>query len=734
MNTFRFKKRYKVLIGFVILIAILLFAAPRVGRWYIVKNSLDLVGRNMTIDKIRLNYFTGTIRIENLKLFESKSDSVFLSFKRLKVNLNYLPLFKNEIFVKYISLDDPNVMVLQNGDIFNFSDLMTSDTLQVVKDTIPDKPIMYIINNISINRGFVKYTDQLLDHSISMNRIDLNIPGFTWNSDSTRLGVDFRFIDGGRLYSNLALNQADSTYSVTLKLDSLNLNIIEPYVENSMYISAISGYLSNDIIITGDMRSIMNISVQGTNQIFDFQMQDTLKRTIFSFDEFSVDVDTFLLEQNRISLNNIKIARPFIFVELIDSANNWLNIMKPSPEAVTDTLHQNTDTLKTEDKSSFTFSKLEIAEGKIKLTDKTLRYPFEYTIDNIMISSSPDKKIPEWIDITMSAGLNGTGSFKAELALDPLSASDMDISLSIGQFRMKDVEPYFMHYFGFPVTSGRMNFSTQNSMRANSLKSNNSIYFRKFNLAKKSDEKTEYNIPLRLALGVMSDKDGIIDLKAPVEMEGENVKVGNVRKIVFHAIGTLFVKAAVSPLNMIGGLFQVDPEKLETIHLLLTDPSPDKENMKSVDLLADILNKKPGLDIDIVYCINNPKTADTLAYILASEDYARSTGTSGTGSNTVPDSILSRFILGKMPADSLLAKSGLRELCRNYAGAEKLNFKIDSLRSSQASFLQSYMVNDKMIPADRFRIVSIMPDSIKYEETVPSFRIFFTAGDENPVE
>ena len=88
---------------------------------------------------------------------------------------------------------------------------MKSDSVVAETDTVQSEPIKYIINNISINSGFVKYTDQILNHNISMNRVDLNIPGFTWNSDSTRLGVDFRFIDGGRLYSDLALNQADST-------------------------------------------------------------------------------------------------------------------------------------------------------------------------------------------------------------------------------------------------------------------------------------------------------------------------------------------------------------------------------------------------------------------------------------------------------------------------------------------------------------------------------------------
>jgi hypothetical protein len=729
MNTRRIKKRYKIILGIVLFIAIIMFALPRVARLYIVRHSAEIVGRSMTIDKIRLNYFTGTMRIENLKLFEAKSDSVFLSFKLLKVNLNYLPLFRNEIFVKYIILNDPYVQVLQNGDIFNFSDMMAGDTTVSVKDTIPEKPLKYIINNISINGGFIKYTDQVLKHSISMNRVDLEIPGFTWNSDSTRLGVDFRFIDGGRLYSNLALNQADSTYSINLKLDSLNLNIIEPYVESSMYISDLRGYLSNDILIKGDMRSIMNLTVQGVNRIFDFQLLDTLKRTIFSFDDLSVDIETLLLEKNSVKVNSIKLKKPFILFEMIDTTNNWLAIMKPSPEVKADTLAKAAESSGSQDESSFSFKKMEVSEGKVSMSDKTLRFPFDYTIDNIMISSSPDTKIPGWIDVSMTGGLNGTGNLKADFAMNPLSTSDLDISVSIGQFRMKDMEAYFRHYFGFPVTGGRMNFTSQNRMRSNSLVSNNSLFFRKFTLGKKSEDKTEYNIPLRLALGVMSDKDGIIDVKTPVEMKGEDVKVGNIRKIVFHAIGTLFVKAAVSPVNLISGLFKVDPEKLNEIHLLLTDPSPDKKNMETVDIVADILNQKPGLNIDFVYCLNPEKTYDTLAHMMVLEDYARS-GNTGSNLSPVPDSTLSRYLVGKLRADSLMAGEGISGLCRKYIGEEKLNYIIDSLKNSQFTFLRSYLSNDKMIPPDRYQIITIMPDSIKYDEPVPSFRTFFTAGGE----
>jgi hypothetical protein len=43
---------------------------------------------------------------------------------------------------------------------------------------------------------------------------------------------------------------------------------------------------------------------------------------------------------------------------------------------------------------------------------------------------------------------------------------------------------------------------------------------------------------------------------------------------------------------------------------MLTDPSPDKENVKTVDKLADIMNKKPDYNIYFVYFIDSKKASD----------------------------------------------------------------------------------------------------------------------------
>ena len=730
MKRLHVKTRYKVLTGILIFFVLVLFAVPRIGRYYVVKNGQKLIGREVAIKKIRFNYFTGTLRIDSLKLFEAGKEGVFLSFAKLKVNLEYFPLLRNEFVVKYITLNDPYVQVVQNGDKFNFSDLMAVDTVQAVKDTVPEPPTKYIINNISINQGYVKYTDAVLAHTIALNKLDLLIPGFTWNADSTNLDVNFRFVEGGGFNSSVAVNQADSTYSLKLRLDSLNLDIIEPYVQNSMYISALHGYLSNDLLIKGSMQSVMQLFIKGVNHIYGFQMLDTLNRTVLSFNDLTVDIDTIRPDKNYVKLNYLGMSDPFVLFEMIDSTNNLLALMKPSPEVQSDSLAQKPDTTAVSDAGSFSFSKLLITGGKIQFSDKTLRYPFDFLIDNFRVESQPVAGRQGKLSLKMSAGLNGTGSFNADGVIDPADFNNMDLSLSVGQFRMKDLDSYFRHYFAFPVTGGIGNFRTDNIIRTSSLVSNNSIYFRKFELGQSLKTKSEYKVPLRLALGILSDKDGVIDLKVPVESSGEETKVQNLGKIIFKVIGNLFIKAALSPFNALSGQFNVDPAALQEIRLPFSDPSPDEKNMKSVDIISDILLKKPGLSVDMYYCQDRQRAADSLAHLLAINDYKLDGKSKGINVRSVADSSLVKYLSQKLDAASSADSTNLTTLCRKFIGEEKLNAGLDSIKTLQTGFITSYMSQDKALSPDRFRVISTPVDTIKSSGNYPSFRVYFTAGNE----
>jgi hypothetical protein len=275
-----------------------------------------------------------------------------------------------------------------------------------------------------------------------------------------------------------------------------------------------------------------------------------------------------------------------------------------------------------------------------------------------------------------------------------------------------------------------MNFKTDNKIRPESLVSDNSLYFRKFTLAKSLNTKVEYHVPLRLALGILSDKDGIIDLKAPVESKGKDVKVKYLGRIILKIIGNLFIKAAVSPFNLLSSSYNVDPATLQDIRLSLLDAAPDEKNLKSVDIISDILNKKPALNIDFFYCSDHKKAVDSLAYLLTTDEY-RNNNKDFASRKSIPDSILAGFLQARLPAEVIKIDSGIRSLCRNYIGIKQIEGKLDSIKALQINFMTNYLSHDKGISPDRFRIIAVAPDTIKPAGNYPSFRSYFTEGGEN---
>jgi len=732
MKKLHLKKWHKILLGVLLFFTLILFAVPRVAKRYFVRHSNDIIGREVAIDKVRLNYFTGRILIKGFKLFEQDGSTAFVSFDRFKVNIDYLPFLRRELFVRYAVLDEPYVQVLQDGSRFNFSDLITSSdtTGSAAKDTVTGAPVRYVINNIAISGGYVRYTDMVLSHTIALNNLDLEIPGFTWNSGSTNLDAGFRFVDGGGFYSALALDQADSTFALRLRLDSINLDIIEPYVQNFMFISALHGYLSNDLQINGSMKNLMHLRVSGKNNIYGLQLIDTLDRTLLSFNEMMIDIDSVIVADNMAGLRTVTITDPFVLFELTDTTNNWMALIKPSAATPADTLQHPADTTGEGAGFSYTIPALALTGGRISFADRTMRYPFNYEIDNFSVSTSASAKDPGKLDLQLSARLNGTGTMTAEAEIDPADLNDMDVNLKIGQFRMKDMEPYFMHYLGYPVNGGIMNFTTGNVIRQKSLTSNNNLYLRKFTLAERTDRNCEYKLPIRLALGILSDKDGIIDLEAPVETRGDEVKVRNLGRIIFRIIGNLFIKAAVSPFNALAGSYNTDPASLQEIRLSLIEAVPDADNMKTADVIAEILADKPGLNVDMYYCIDRAVASDSLAYLMTTEDFIDDRREKGIDVSEVADSTLTGFITEKLPSLASEGSTDLRALCRSYIGTEKLNAVLDSLRTIQTGFMSDYLGRDRELPAERFRIITTVPDTIMPPENYPAFRVYFTAGNE----
>lgn len=712
----------------VLLIVLVLFLAPRIGRKYVVSHSTELIGRELSVEKLRINYFTGVLRIEGFTLFEQDGSERFISFSHLKVDLDYFPLFRNELFIDEVWLDALFVRVWQEGEKFNFSDLIPDEEAQAADslEATPGKEYRFTINNIAVDRGFIEYTDRLLDHTIALDTLDLLIPGFSWSRNTTDVDFDFGFVGGGGLHAEIAHNQHDSTYFLNLRIDSLNLDIVEPYLQDVLQFGSLSGHYSHDIDIVGSLKHLTHIHYSGKHRFDDFRLTDPSGREAFSFETFEIDIDTLDLAAGKLSIAYVYLWEPVMQIFMEDSTNNW-TAMLPAGE-VQDSISADTVSANSDSPDAFPairdlyIGEIAMTGGSLMFEDKTSGEVFYARFHDADLSSEDISQDGD-IRLILNAELNTTAHLTASVELRDSAYSDISLALDLQQFRLSDIDPYMIDYFGFPVAGGIMNFTTRNTLQPESVVSDNQLYLRKVQLGDKVNENAQMNIPLPLALGILSDRRGIIDLEVPVEMDRGEAEIGNLGKIILRAFGNVFIKAATSPYTMLAQMFDTDPEKIKHVALNYFEGMPTDEGLETLDIIALILSEKPELAVEIKFNIDSAVLGDNLAVMLATKQYFKTTGKPEQGQ--VPDSVFLKYLSAEtesLPADK---QPDRYHLSRRLVGETLVNTRADSLISAQYDFIEEYMLLEKEIDSTQISFTrpagTSPPDSLR----IPGVEVIF---------
>ena len=109
---------------FVALIAAVLIALSPVATNYVNTHGEELVGRKLSVEKLKINLLTGHVAIHHLKLYEDDGTTEFVTFDTLDVRARLLRLIGKDVYLSHITLVNPHVRLVQDGKRFNFTRLI----------------------------------------------------------------------------------------------------------------------------------------------------------------------------------------------------------------------------------------------------------------------------------------------------------------------------------------------------------------------------------------------------------------------------------------------------------------------------------------------------------------------------------------------------------------------------------------------------------------------------------
>ena len=187
----------------------------------------------------------------------------------------------------------------------------------------------------------------------------------------------------------------------------------------------------------------------------------------------------------------------------------------------------------------------------------------------------------------------------------------LDLDFAVEGAELTSVNPYSGTYMGYYIDKGLLSLDVRYKVQNSELDGNNHVVIDQLTLGRKSDSEQALSLPLGLAVALLQDNDGVIDLGLEVsgDLDNPDFSFGS---IILDALGNLITKAVTAPFTFLASLVGSEDE-LNRIDFAAGHNSLDEQATQRLTTLAEALNKRPGLRVSIEGTVDAVSDARELA-------------------------------------------------------------------------------------------------------------------------
>ena len=172
-----------------------------------------------------------------------------------------------------------------------------------------------------------------------------------------------------------------------------------------------------------------------------------------------------------------------------------------------------------------------------------------------------------------------------------------DIDITFNDIELSHFTPYSSKYLGYKIEKGKLILDLEYKIDGMKLVSENRVRFDNFTLGDRVQSEHATSLPVGLAVSLLKNRDGQIDLDLPItgELDDPEFKIGSV---VIKMLTNLILKVVTSPFAVIGSMFG-GGEDLGYAAYEFGERHLRGVTSKKLDTLAQALKEKPSVRLEI---------------------------------------------------------------------------------------------------------------------------------------
>jgi hypothetical protein len=165
-----------------------------------------------------------------------------------------------------------------------------------------------------------------------------------------------------------------------------------------------------------------------------------------------------------------------------------------------------------------------------------------------------DSRTRDAATLKLEGRVAGTGLLQIEGALNPaVRPPALDLKAKAHDIELPGLTPYSAKYAGYPIERGKLSVDVAYKIEADGkLDASNRIVVDQLTFGPKTDSPQATKLPVKLAVALLQDANGVIDLDLPItgSLEDPQFSIG---ALIWKVIVNLLNKALSSPFSLLGG-------------------------------------------------------------------------------------------------------------------------------------------------------------------------------------
>ncbi|WP_421350877.1 DUF748 domain-containing protein [Aeromonas veronii] len=466
------------------------------------------------------------------------------------------------------------------------------------------KPWQWQIKQILIDKGDLTLTESSSGKPQARQLSGLKLalgPLGSKGEQPSKLTLATQFNQSSPLAFDGQLTLTPFTLSGEINQQGLPLTLAQPYLADLVRIKVQNGLLSSKTrldLATTPQGDLSRLTLQGGLDINGLKVVDRAdNQRLLEFNTLALTGLTYDGISQQMRIKDIALNKPFARIEINeDGTTNLQQLLLPQSAAAKST------EAKAGSKAPdfrFTIDQLRTEQGNLRFADRSLSQDFVADIASLggqsrHISNIPGQrsdlafngKVDRYAPVTIRGGTN-------LLVANPI----LDIAVAFHNLELTTFTPYSGTYAGYAIDKGQLSMKLHYKLEGNRLEGDNDITIKKLQLGEKIKSDQAKDLPLGLAIALLSDANGVIqmNLKVKGDLDQPDFSIGN---IFWDVLGNTLSKAITSPFSLLASLAD-GTEDLDELPFLPGDPDLTPTQQEKLVKLAQALKDRPKLSMNI---------------------------------------------------------------------------------------------------------------------------------------